>query len=37
VDAHHGRIKVESAIAKGTAFTLEIPLVRQEQASVSVA
>lgn len=37
VDAHHGRIKVESAVGKGTAFTLEIPLVRQEQTSVSVA
>jgi two-component system phosphate regulon sensor histidine kinase PhoR len=37
VDAHHGRIKVESAVGKGTTFTLEIPLIRQEHTSVSVA
>ena len=29
VDAHNGRIKVESTIGKGTTFTLEIPLIRQ--------
>ena len=37
VDAHNGRIKVESTIGKGTTFTLEIPLVRQEKTSVAVA
>ncbi len=37
VDAHHGRIKVESAVGKGTTFTVEIPLVRKEHAPVSVA
>jgi two-component system, OmpR family, phosphate regulon sensor histidine kinase PhoR len=31
VDAHNGRIKVESTVGKGTAFTLEIPLIRQEK------
>jgi two-component system, OmpR family, phosphate regulon sensor histidine kinase PhoR len=31
VDAHNGRIKVESTIGKGTAFTLEIPFIRQEK------
>jgi two-component system phosphate regulon sensor histidine kinase PhoR len=30
-DAHNGRIKVESAIGKGTIFILEIPLIRQEK------
>ena len=36
-DAHHGRIKVESTVGKGTAFILEIPLIRQEKTSVAVA
>jgi two-component system phosphate regulon sensor histidine kinase PhoR len=31
VDAHNGRIKVESAIGKGTTFILEIPLIMQEK------
>jgi two-component system phosphate regulon sensor histidine kinase PhoR len=31
VDAHSGRIKVESTIGKGTTFVLEIPLIRQEK------
>ena len=29
VDAHNGRIKVESTVGKGTTFILEIPLIRQ--------
>jgi two-component system phosphate regulon sensor histidine kinase PhoR len=29
VDAHNGRIKVDSTLGKGTIFTLEIPLIRQ--------
>lgn len=37
VDAHNGRIKVESTVGKGTAFILEIPLIRQERASVAMA
>jgi len=31
VDAHNGRIKVESTVGKGTTFILEIPLIRQEK------
>ncbi len=31
VDAHNGRIRVESTVGKGTTFTLEIPLIRQEK------
>ncbi len=27
VDAHNGRIKVDSTVGKGTSFTLEIPLI----------
>ena len=37
VDAHHGRIKVESAVGKGTTFTLEIPLIRKEHTPVAIA
>ena len=33
VDAHNGRIKVESAVGKGTTFILEIPLIRQVKAT----
>jgi len=36
VDAHNGRIKVDSTIGKGTLFTLEIPLIRQEKTSGTV-
>ncbi len=31
VDAHQGRIKVESMQGKGSTFTIEIPLYKQEQ------
>lgn len=31
VDAHHGKIKVESVVGKNTVFTLEIPLIKAEQ------
>jgi two-component system, OmpR family, phosphate regulon sensor histidine kinase PhoR len=37
VDAHNGRIKVESTVGKGTIFTLEFPLVRQEKTSTTIA
>lgn len=42
IDAHGGRIKVDSTLGKGSTFTLEIPyynekLVPEEQAGVSIA
>jgi two-component system, OmpR family, phosphate regulon sensor histidine kinase PhoR len=36
VDAHNGRIKVDSTVGKGTVFTLEIPLIRQEKVYLAV-
>jgi signal transduction histidine kinase len=30
IEAHHGRIRVDSTVGKGTAFTLKLPVVRQE-------
>ena len=33
IESHHGRIRVESSVGKGTAFTLKIPVARKtEQA-----
>jgi two-component system, OmpR family, phosphate regulon sensor histidine kinase PhoR len=37
VDAHNGRIKVESTVGKGTVFTLEIPLIPQEKTLIATA
>ncbi|MBC8034746.1 MAG: HAMP domain-containing histidine kinase [Chitinophagaceae bacterium] len=37
VDAHHGKIKAESSLGKGTIFTLEMPLLEKQQAAVAVA
>jgi two-component system phosphate regulon sensor histidine kinase PhoR len=37
VDAHNGRIKVESTVGKGTIFSLGIPLIRQEMTFVPIA
>ena len=33
VDAHNGRIKVESVLGKGSCFTIEIPLVKEPVAA----
>jgi signal transduction histidine kinase len=30
IEAHHGRIRVESSVGKGTAFTLKLPAVKPE-------
>jgi two-component system phosphate regulon sensor histidine kinase PhoR len=30
VDAHQGKIKVDSVLGKGSAFTLEIPLLKEK-------
>jgi signal transduction histidine kinase len=32
IEAHQGRIRVESALGKGTAFTLKLPAVKQPEA-----
>lgn len=41
IDAHHGKIKVDSTLGRGSVFTLEIPLfkerlVPEQQAAISV-
>lgn len=33
IEAHHGRIRVDSSVGKGTAFTLKLPAVRQSVAA----
>ncbi|MEX2113269.1 MAG: ATP-binding protein [Pirellulales bacterium] len=33
IEAHQGRIRVESTVGRGTAFTLKLPAVRQPQAA----
>ena len=33
VDAHHGKIKVDSTLGKGTGFTLEFPLAKSKTLS----
>jgi signal transduction histidine kinase len=32
IEAHQGRIRVESTVGKGTAFTLKLPVARQSQS-----
>jgi len=36
VDAHRGRIRVESTIGRGTAFVLKIPRATDQSAAVEV-
>lgn len=36
VDAHQGRIRVESTVGKGTAFTIRLPVFEQTSAATSV-
>ena len=36
IDAHQGRIRVESTVGKGTAFTIGLPVFEQPAAKVSV-
>ena len=33
IDAHRGRIRVESTVGKGTAFTIKLPIARPAQAA----
>ncbi len=33
IDAHHGRIRVESTVGRGTAFIIRLPIADQQQAA----
>jgi hypothetical protein len=33
IEAHHGRIRVDSTVGKGTAFTLKLPVAAQAAKS----
>ena len=37
VDAHHGRLRVESTVGKGTAFTVRLPVWQQKSESAAGA
>lgn len=37
IEAHHGRIRVESTVGKGTAFTIKLPVVRKRVGAPIVA
>jgi signal transduction histidine kinase len=37
IEAHHGRIRVESNVGVGTAFTLKLPIAKLESASPTAA
>ncbi|MBP89239.1 MAG: two-component sensor histidine kinase [Planctomycetaceae bacterium] len=36
IEAHHGRIRVESAVGKGTAFTIKLPVVAKRVAPAPI-
>ncbi len=36
IEAHHGRIRVDSSVGKGTAFTLRLPVAKPASRSASV-
>ena len=36
IEAHHGRIRVESTVGKGTAFTLKLPAVKAADVASAV-
>ena len=33
IDAHHGRIRVESTVGRGTAFVIRLPIAKEQQAA----
>lgn len=35
IEAHHGRIRVESSLGRGTAFTLKLPAVQRSETAVA--
>ncbi|MFV2068477.1 MAG: sensor histidine kinase [Pirellulales bacterium] len=37
IEAHHGRIRVESSVGKGTAFTLKLPVAKKPTAQPGLA
>jgi two-component system phosphate regulon sensor histidine kinase PhoR len=37
VDAHHGKIKVESVLGRGSSFTLELPLLKEKTVTEAVS
>jgi signal transduction histidine kinase len=37
IEAHHGRIRVDSTMGIGTQFTIKLPVVKKQAASPSAA
>ncbi len=37
IESHHGRIRVESAVGKGTSFTIKLPVARKRESTAVVA
>jgi signal transduction histidine kinase len=36
IEAHHGRIRVESTVGKGTQFTIKLPVAKKELAAPAI-